>query len=188
MSLRIPTHEDLKRLRKLAGLTQKELAKKAHVSQSLIARIEVGSVDPRASTLNRILSNISSTKQRRTSASFMHKTVITVNVRENIRKTVDLMEKHGISQLPVLDGDKVVGSVQEGTLIRSILRSRDREVLFASSLQSIMEDSFPIISPNTSIDEVLALFSTDKPAVLVVDKGRIVGIITKIDIITKIKP
>jgi len=94
----------------------------------------------------------------------------------------------GISQLPVLDGDKVVGSVQEGTLIRSILRSRDREVLFASSLQSIMEDSFPIISPNTSIDEVLALFSTDKPAVLVVDKGRIVGIITKIDIITKIKP
>ncbi|MHA1431033.1 MAG: helix-turn-helix domain-containing protein, partial [Candidatus Freyarchaeota archaeon] len=52
---RLPTPEDIKRLRKKVGLTQTELAEKAGVSQSLIARIESGSVDPRLSTLQRIL-------------------------------------------------------------------------------------------------------------------------------------
>ena len=45
----IPSPEDIRRMRIRAGLTQKELAERAGVSQSLIARIERGSVDPRLS-------------------------------------------------------------------------------------------------------------------------------------------
>ena len=50
----IPSPEELRLLRIRAGLTQAELAKKAGVSQSLIARIESGKVNPRVSTLMRI--------------------------------------------------------------------------------------------------------------------------------------
>ncbi|MEM2850330.1 MAG: helix-turn-helix domain-containing protein [Candidatus Bathyarchaeia archaeon] len=52
---RLITPEDIRRLRKLFKLTQRELAIRAGVSQSLIARIEAGTVDPRLSTLGKIM-------------------------------------------------------------------------------------------------------------------------------------
>jgi predicted transcriptional regulator len=42
--------------RKKAGLSQRELAARAGVPQSTIARIETGEIDPRNSTLDRVLS------------------------------------------------------------------------------------------------------------------------------------
>ena len=50
-----PSPQELRSLRKKANLTQKELAMKAGISQALIARIEAGDVDPRVSTLRKIL-------------------------------------------------------------------------------------------------------------------------------------
>ena len=187
MALEIPTPQDLKRLRLAAGLTQKELARLAGVSQSLIARIEVGSVDPRLSTLRRILNAIPLAASMKTVREVMHSPVISIGSRETIRKAVELMERYGISQLPVIDNGRVVGSVQENSLVREISRSKDPAALFDKPVLDVMEDAFPIVTPSASIGEVLSLFSYGKPAILVVDKGKIVGIITKIDVITSIK-
>ncbi|PYZ02608.1 hypothetical protein C8039_02260 [Halogeometricum sp. wsp3] len=51
----LPTPQDLRERRNELGLTQSELAERADVSQPLIARIEGGDVDPRLSTLRRIV-------------------------------------------------------------------------------------------------------------------------------------
>ncbi len=51
----IPSPEEIRRYRISLGLTQSELARRAKVSQSLIARIESGEIDPRVSTLKKIL-------------------------------------------------------------------------------------------------------------------------------------
>ncbi|MHA1315870.1 MAG: helix-turn-helix domain-containing protein [Candidatus Helarchaeota archaeon] len=59
---KIPTGEDLKKLRKESKLTQTELARLAGVSQSLIARIEKNDVDPKCSTMRKILGAIESVK------------------------------------------------------------------------------------------------------------------------------
>ena len=53
--MELPTPEDLRERRTDLGLTQSELADRADVSQPLIARIEGGDVDPRLSTLRRIV-------------------------------------------------------------------------------------------------------------------------------------
>src|SRR5436309_15783815 len=45
----------LREARRRAGLTQRELAERAGLPQSTIGRIEAGSIDPRASTLRRLL-------------------------------------------------------------------------------------------------------------------------------------
>lgn len=45
----------LRAARRRAGLTQRELAERAGVPQSTIGRIEIGAIDPRASTLTRLL-------------------------------------------------------------------------------------------------------------------------------------
>lgn len=187
MSSHILSGEDLRRLRKARGLTQKEVARRAGVSQSLIARIEAGKVDPRLSTVKKILSSILSIGKEKDASSIMHSPIIFVDVRDSVRRAVDLMEKNGISQLPVLDGERVVGSVHEGTLIRKILQSKNPEEVFSLKVGEVMEEPFTTIGLRTSLKEILTLFTHEKPAVLVVDKGKPVGIITKIDVITAMR-
>jgi len=186
--LKVPQAEDVKRLRLRMGLTQKALAQRAGVSQSLIARIEAGAVDPRLSTLTKILNAMITVREAGTARDIMHTPVISIEATETVRKAVDLMERYGISQLPVLKDGRVVGSVQEATVVGLILRSKDPAKIFDEQIQNLMEGSFPIMDPSTSIDDVLTLFSQDKPAVLVADKGKLVGIVTKIDVVTALKP
>jgi predicted transcriptional regulator len=157
------------------------------LSQSLIARVETGAVDPRLSTLSKILNAIIAPGDKRRTSDVMHSPVILVEATDTVRRAVELMEKGGLSQMPVLEGGKVVGSIQETTLIRTMLGSKEPQKVFESSLRNVMEECFPIVGPTASIDDVLALFTRDKPAVLVMDRGKIVGIITKIDVISAIK-
>lgn len=186
LPIQILTGKDLKKLRKSYGLTQKEVAKKAGVSQSLIARIEAEKVDPRVSTLKKILNSILSVKAEKNAGDVMHSPVIWVETKTLVKDAVNLMEKYGISQLPVLENEKIVGSIQEGTIIKKILESKEPKKIFSLKVEDLMEEPFPTVSLNTSFDEVLALFTHEKPAVLVVDKGKLVGIIAKIDIITSV--
>lgn len=39
-------YEKMKQLRELKGYTQKELAEKVYVTQSMIGRVEIGAVEP----------------------------------------------------------------------------------------------------------------------------------------------
>ena len=187
MTLQVSCGEDLKKLRKASGLTQKEVAQRASLSQSLIARIEAGKIDPRLSTLKKILGAITTSKGEKTASKIMKTPIIFVKTTESIRRAVDLMEEKGISQLPVLDGERLVGSVQEGTVIAKILKSKNPDKLFNLRVREVMEDPFPTVSPNAKVDDVLSMFAHEKPAVLVMDRGRFLGIITKIDVITAIR-
>ena len=179
--VRLPTPEEVRRLRKIAGLTQKELANRAHVSQSLIARIEAGQVDPRLSTLQKILSALTSTEEKNLAQHIMTKPVISVDVTDRARKAVDIMKKYDVSQLPVLRGKRVVGSIQEATLVKRLLLSRDPWKVYSGFVQDIMEAPFVTVDPTAGLNEILTLLGEGHPAVLVLDEGILVGIITKID-------
>ena len=63
--MQLPTPEDLKKRRNELGLTQSDLAKRAGVSQPLIARIESGDVDPRLSTVRKILEAFEEAKKEK---------------------------------------------------------------------------------------------------------------------------
>lgn len=181
----LPTPEELKQMRKRAGLTQKELAKKAGVSQSLIARIESGSVDPKLSTLKRILQAINSvSREKPTAESIMHAPIICVSPRDPVKKAVELMWKHGISQLPVVEDNRVCGSVEEETIIKQLVISRSQAIL-DDPVETVMGNPFPMVSPSTSADEVAKMLLSGRSAVLVARHGKPIGIITKIDIIAK---
>lgn len=185
----LPTPEDIKKLRKKVGLTQTELAKLAGVSQSLIARIEKGTVDPRLSTLRRIIEAIKLVEMRakkaKSARDVMYSPVITVKSSDKVKKAIELMEKYAISQLPVVNDSGVpVGSITESTVLKKIL-SGDPEKILKLKVEEIMEESFPTITPSTNIKDIQQLILKRYPAVLVMEKGKIVGIITKIDLITR---
>ncbi len=183
----LPTPEELRRLRIRAGLTQKELAKRAGVSQSLIARIERGDVNPRLSTLKRILVVLEeATSSMEDAKSIMHSPVITLYEDEPIAKAVELMEKYGISQIPVLDrGNRVIGVVTESSILKKIAATNfNSEIILRGKVREVLEPPLPMVAPNAKVDSIIPLLM-EYPAVLVIDRGNIVGIITKIDLIKR---
>lgn len=181
---RLITPEELRNLRRRFRLTQKELAQKAGVSQSLIARIENKTVDPRLSTVRRIFNAITSIqKERKKAKDVMHSPVVTIGAMDTIKNAISIMKKFAISQLPVLRENKIIGSIQESTLLDKLVNSKNSDRFFSNSVYNIMEKSFPIVDPDADVNYVVNILARENSAVLVIDNKKIVGIITKIDLL-----
>ncbi len=179
----LPTPEDIKRYRKRLGLTQAELAKKAGVSQPLIARIESGDVDPRLSTIRKILEVFRKEEARRRipARDIMKSPVISISPESTLKEASRLMEKYGISQLPVVHRGKQIGSICEELVVREI-SLRNPEESGKKKVREIMQEGFPTVSGETDISVISRLMETNN-AVLVVERGEIVGIITRADML-----
>jgi len=177
--LRFP--QRLRELRLKAGLTQKELAKRAGVSQALIARIESGAVNPRLSTLQRIVRVLEEALGPSMKAEdIMHQPVITLHPDDDVNKAVKLMEQYGISQIPIVDYEgRILGTIHETSILKALSASPKPSML---KVGDIMEEPLPIVAPSTPVDLVVEML-TEYPAVLVVEKGLVKGIIAKIDVI-----
>jgi predicted transcriptional regulator len=181
---RLITPEELRNLRRRFRLTQRELAQKAGVSQSLIARIENKTVDPRLSTVRRIFNAITSIQSERKKAKdIMHSPVVTIDAMDTIKSAITLMKKYAISQLPVLRENKLIGRIQESTLLDKLVDSKNSDRFFSNSVYNIMEKSFPVVEPEADVNYVINVLSRENSAVLVIDNKKIVGIITKIDLL-----
>ncbi|MEM2145020.1 MAG: CBS domain-containing protein [Candidatus Jordarchaeaceae archaeon] len=182
---RLPTPEDVKRLRRKVGLTQTELAKKAGVSQSLIARIESGSVDPRLSTLQKILNAMQvANEESLTAKDIMFSPVITIESDALVSEATELMRNKDISQLPVVKQGRSIGSINDQIIVQHLSKGQQ---IFQKRVEEIMEEAFPSVSPSTKVEVVHQLLASGHSAVLVIDKGAIIGIITKIDLISGAK-
>lgn len=180
--MQLPTPEDLKKRRNELGLTQSELAKRAGVSQPLIARIESGDVDPRLSTVRKIFEAFeeANKEQQILMRDLMHSPVIHVSPDDSVEEVVNLMHVHGFSQIPVLEGSVPVGSISEDMIVRLMGESKKKPIS-QLKVSGIMGESFPTVSPGVSISIVSHILE-ENPAVLVVEKGTIVGVITKHDV------
>ncbi|NPA47462.1 MAG: CBS domain-containing protein [Thermococci archaeon] len=170
----------IKRIRKELEITQEELARKAGVTQAYIAKLEAGKVDPRLSTFNRILQALLEYKKIRKKASdVMSSPVIYVRPSTRVQEVIRIMSTHNISQVPVLDGGKVVGSVTERSLVRKSLEFED---IYERTVREVMDEPFPIVNEDEDLDVVKYLLE-ERPAVLVQNKsGEVVGIITRVDV------
>ncbi|MFW9984994.1 MAG: CBS domain-containing protein [Candidatus Odinarchaeota archaeon] len=188
---RVPSPKELQELRKKVGLTQSELAERVGISQSLVARIEKGQVNPSVSTLKRILVEIESQQKSHSSirdllrwkgqTSKLHPLVF-IGPNEKVRRAVILMRRLGISQLPVMKGNIMVGSISEGTILRKLTAMESQRV-FTLSVHEIMDEPFPTIDINESTESAFSKIASGVEALLVIDEDRPAGIITKIDII-----
>jgi len=178
----VPTPEEIRQARKRLGMTQSELARLAGVSQAYIAKIESGQADPKLSTLRKISHAIqSSAANPITAGDIASSPVLSVRPSDTIIAAVRLMRRHGISQLPVIERGRQVGSVSEDTILRLLSSGPDVRLLLKRRIRSVMEEPFPTVDRSSPYHSVIPLLE-HSPAVLTVDRDRIVGIITKADL------
>jgi predicted transcriptional regulator len=180
----LPELEEIAKKRKMVGLTQKELADLANVSQSLVTKVESGKMEPSYSKAKRIFEVLErrGSKIEISAEEILHKEIVSVQKSEAVSKAVQLMMDLGYSQIPVFDGALVVGSVSERTIVNLVRAGNDLDKISKQSIGEIMEEAFPQVGEKTPLSLLSNLLQV-YPAVLVSRKGEVIGIISKADLL-----
>jgi len=179
-----PKLEDIAKRRKQLCLKQSELAKAAGVSQSLIAKLEAGTIDSsytKVKTIFDVLERLEF-KTKVQTEKILHNDVLSIQKDQPISDVVKIMKDHGYSQLPVFNGKQPVGSISEKAILHQILSGKDIDQISKQPTEDIMEEAFPQINEDAPLTLITSLLQTYS-AVLVSKKGVVIGIITKADLL-----
>lgn len=106
--------------------------------------------------------------------------IIAVAPHEKVTKAISLMHKYQISQLPVIDGAKNVGSLMEETLMKLMYDGTD---LSTQEIASVMSSPLPALDADINISEAYRLLLAGHGAIIVQDKAKPIGVISRIDLV-----
>jgi predicted transcriptional regulator len=180
----LPNLSDIKRLRKKLNISQKTLGEKLKLSQSIISRIESGTVDPPYSKLKKIYEYLENErkireKSKKHAEDIMVQSIISIKSSSTIKKAVDLMNKYEISQLPIIESNQNMGSITSKKIQKYIT---DNPQIINKDVALIKELPFPEIDKNWNVKDISDLL-LKYPAVLVKEYNDYIGIITDSDLL-----
>lgn len=107
------------------------------------------------------------------------KSLVAVTPTNTVAEALEKMDDLGLSQMPVVEEGRAVGSLRENRVLSKVVRNRD---LLNAQVSEVMEAGFPTVDVDASSSEVARRLQTSA-AVLVEEYGRIVGIITRHDVL-----
>jgi cystathionine beta-synthase len=105
--------------------------------------------------------------------------VITASPKTTVREVVSTMKAKGFSQVPVMDGGKIVGIVHESDVLTHLLAEGATP---SDPIEKLIVTDFAIVEPTNGLG-LISQFFNQKKVVLVMDRGALSGIVTKIDFI-----
>ena len=105
--------------------------------------------------------------------------IIAARPSDRVRDVIARMKAHGISQLPVIDGGRLLGAVAEVDLLRYLVSG---EHSLDSAVGVLAESDYATVTSHTSIENLQGLLNNARMAI-VSDNGAISGVVTKIDLI-----
>ncbi len=91
------------------------------------------------------------------------------------------MNKHAISQIPIIKDNSIVGGISEETFIKNYSKIKSKRM----KIEDIMDEPFPTISEDTPISLIRDILKTYS-AVILTKKGQPSGIISKADLLKKL--
>ena len=105
--------------------------------------------------------------------------LLSVNKSDTVKEAIGLMNGKSISQIPVLDGEEVVGCLTDNKLLSKII---DNPLLKDATVAEVMEGSMKFVALDSTLDVLSSMVEKEK-AVLVRDTADKIHIITKHDIL-----
>ncbi len=106
--------------------------------------------------------------------------LIAVGPRDRLRRAVELMHVYNISQLPVIENGRAVGSLQEATIMKLLLDGIDAS---SQEVGAVMGRPLPELEENVEVAAAYRRFLAGAPAILVTRGGAPAGVVTKMDLI-----
>ena len=161
--------------RRRLGITQQKLAHEASISQSMLAKIESGKVQPGYAVARRIFEVLEAdeTRDGKAAGEVMHGPVIALESSDTVEKAAKIAHEKQISQFPIMRDGVVVGSIRTSELVGLKPEAR---------VGWSMSEPFPSVGKKTPISSIIPLVKTQQ-AVIVIDGGKMIGIITADDLI-----
>ncbi len=107
--------------------------------------------------------------------------LLTVDVNQKVGDAISLMNKEGISQIPVSEGSNhIVGSLTDSKILAKLIESPE---LKNQSVKEIMDDPFTFVGMDNTVDALSSLINKNCPALMVRDESNNVHIITQHDLL-----
>ena len=107
--------------------------------------------------------------------------VISVGADDKVRRALQLMKEYDISQMPVMNGNDIVGSVSENTVLTYILENPLTHA--EKPVSEIMDEPFPMVDEDLPVSKLNKFITKKIPAVMARDTAGNVHILTKYDIL-----
>jgi cystathionine beta-synthase len=107
--------------------------------------------------------------------------LVTINPEATVAAAIDLMQSADISQLPVLQDGRSVGSIQEVTLARVLHDNSDPGQV---KVGEVMARPLPVLDVTVHLDEAYRLLLAGNTGVLAMKDGKVVDIVTRIDLVS----
>jgi cystathionine beta-synthase len=107
--------------------------------------------------------------------------MITIADDDVVRNALDLLRRYEISQLPVLRGSTIVGSINDVAVMQAVF---DRSDLLHKPVREVMGRAFPALETEAAMDSAYKLLTLANSAILVTDGGKPIGVVTRQDIIS----
>ena len=127
-------------------------------------------LDPATSTVRDVVTNKGRLVPR----------LLSVQAAEPLRKALHVVEQHNVSQVPVLKGAEVAGTLYDSEILKAVLE--DSSALDRPA-EKFMSDPLPVVAAEEPMESVTRLLAARNPAVLVRDGGVVVGILTRFDML-----
>ena len=109
--------------------------------------------------------------------------LVTVEAATSVGEAIDLMQRYGISQLPVVEeanGQGVVGTLQERTLLDRVYRD---PAVVSTAVSAAMDAPLSQVGVDSSLDDAFEPLLRGEQAVLVVEGGKPMAVITRADLL-----
>lgn len=106
---------------------------------------------------------------------------IAVQVDDTVRNAFNLMKSRDISQMPVMDGERIAGSITETQVLHFLLANPLQNS--EKPLREVMGEAFPVVKDDLPISQLNRYISKEIPAVIATDRSGGLHVVTQYDVI-----
>jgi cystathionine beta-synthase len=117
-------------------------------------------------------------------AKYEDKSVVVVAPEDTLSTAYSRMKLYDISQLPVMEGNRIVGILDESDILLRV--TANDEHAFKQDVRSCMTHELETLAPRSSIESVIAELKKGL-VVIVADEQRFYGLITRIDLLNYLR-
>lgn len=113
-------------------------------------------------------------------SSHKNQKLLTIDATSSVTEALQIMNKYGISQIPVKNGNEFVGSLNDNYLFSQLIENND---IKTKKVSDVMQAPFPFVAAETLMEDISKLITKENNAVLMTDLAGTTHIITKHDLI-----